>query len=192
MASYRSDLAGQIKRTLSMDRVARFYGFEPSRAGFIHCPFHPHDKTPSLKIYEELGRGFHCYACGKGGSVIDFVMELFQIDFRQACVRLNNDFFLRLTNDVPDKKTVAEWQKKRLEEDKKRQAEEAEEMALILEHRYWWLVKQQTDGSKAFCWLHAVAVERLLCLEYLLNDRSERRWRASKEKNYPRPNGNTA
>ena len=190
MASYRSDLAGQIKTLVTTEQAARHYGFEPGRSWFIQCPFHNGDHTASLKLYPD--GGWHCFGCGKGGSVIDFVMELFQIDFRQACVRLNNDFFLRLTNDVPDKKTVAEWQRKRLEEDKKRQAEDAEEMALISAHRYWWLVRQQTEGSKSFWELHAESEENLRRIAYKLDDRSERRWRASKEKNYPRPNGNTA
>lgn len=190
MASYRSDLAGQIKQMVTTEQAARKYGFEPGRSGFISCPFHSGDRTASLKLYSD--GGWYCFGCGKGGSVIDFVMELFQIDFRQACVRLNNDFFLRLVDDSPDRKSAAEWQKKRQEEELKKAREEAEEMALILEHRYWWLVRQQTEGSKAFWELHATAAERLLHLEYLLDDRSERRWRASKEKNYPRPNGNTA
>lgn len=92
----RSNLADAVKESLTMDQVVRRYGFEPTRAGFIKCPFHKGDHTASLKLYPG-GRGWHCFGCHKGGSVIDFVMELYGINFQQAVVRLNADFGLGLT-----------------------------------------------------------------------------------------------
>ena len=80
-----------IKNTLSMHDVAVRYGFEPDRAGMIVCPFHD-DVNPSLQIYDEPGRGFHCFACGAGSSVIDFVMLLFNLEFKQAVLRISMDF----------------------------------------------------------------------------------------------------
>lgn len=80
-----------IKQTLSMHDVAGRYGFEPNRAGFICCPFHQ-DKTASLKVYDEPGRGWHCFGCNKGGSVVDFVMHLFNLDYKQAIMRMSFDF----------------------------------------------------------------------------------------------------
>ncbi len=84
-----------------MDEVVRRYGFEPNRAGFICCPFH-REKTPSLKVYSEPGRGFYCYGCGAGGSVIDFAMLLFKIPFANAVSRIDCDFLLGLLNDKPE------------------------------------------------------------------------------------------
>lgn len=82
-----------------MDEVVRRYGFTPKQPGnYICCPFH-HEKTPSLKVYAEAGRGWMCFGCGKGGTVIDFAMNLFNIPFLAAVVRLNADFRLGLTND---------------------------------------------------------------------------------------------
>lgn len=80
-----------IKTTLSMRDVAARYGFTPNRSGNILCPFHP-EKTPSLKLYDQPGRGFNCFSCGATGSVIDFVMKLFSISFAQAIRRLGTDF----------------------------------------------------------------------------------------------------
>ena len=79
-----------------MDEVARHYGFEPNRAGFMRCPFHQGDHTASLKIYAG-DRGWHCFGCNSGGSVIDFVMRLYDINFRQAVLRLDLDFGLGLS-----------------------------------------------------------------------------------------------
>jgi len=73
-----------------MHRVVECYGYKISRHGYMKCPFH-NEKTPSLKIYPE-GKGFYCFGCGAGGSVIDFVMKLFSLDFHEALKRINNDF----------------------------------------------------------------------------------------------------
>ena len=82
------DLASQIKERLTAQEVVEFYGFHPDRSGFIKCPFHQGDRHASLKVYSGNKTGWHCFGCGAGGSVIDFVMKLFDIDFRQACVRI--------------------------------------------------------------------------------------------------------
>ena len=96
----RSDLAGEIKAALTMDQVARHYGFEPNRAGFIRCPFHTGDRTASLKLYPGTG-GWCCFGCRRGGSVIDFVMELYGLSFAQAVVRLSADLGLGAAGEGP-------------------------------------------------------------------------------------------
>ena len=40
----------EIKNTYSMRDIVERYGFHPNRAGFISCPFHQGDRTPSLKV----------------------------------------------------------------------------------------------------------------------------------------------
>jgi len=83
----------KINQTISMRDVADRYGIETNRAGFTSCPFHT-DKTASLKIYDEIGRGFFCFGCNKGGDIIKFVMLLFNINFIQAITRIKNDFLI--------------------------------------------------------------------------------------------------
>lgn len=46
------------------------------------CPFHS-EKTPSFIVSPER-QTWHCFGCGKGGSVIDFVMEYEHVDFIEA------------------------------------------------------------------------------------------------------------
>jgi len=100
-------VADSIKCMLSMDEVVPTYGYKPKEPGhYICCPFH-NEKTASLKVYTEAGRGWHCFGCGEGGSVIDFVMKLFNIPFSAAVVRLNADFNLGLSNERPDPREVA-------------------------------------------------------------------------------------
>ena len=66
------------------------YGYKINRNGFMKCPFHS-EKTPSFKVYPE-GKGFYCFGCGVGGSVVDFVMKLFDIDYKTAMDKLADDF----------------------------------------------------------------------------------------------------
>ncbi len=46
------------------------------------CPFHK-EKTPSFTVNEELGI-FKCFGCGKGGNVINFVMEYEKLSYFEA------------------------------------------------------------------------------------------------------------
>lgn len=78
----------EIKDAYSMREVVERYGFRPNRGGFISCPFHGGDKTPSLKIYD---RGFHCFGCGAHGDIIDFVASMDGVDFKSACQSLGGD-----------------------------------------------------------------------------------------------------
>jgi hypothetical protein len=53
----------------------------------VKCPFHD-DEEPSLRILLPDG-GFNCLGCGeRGGSTIDLVMKLHNLDFPQAVIYL--------------------------------------------------------------------------------------------------------
>jgi DNA primase len=53
------------------------------------CPFHSggQEKTPSFKVDPDL-KMYHCFGCGKGGSVIGFVMEMDKITYPEAIKNL--------------------------------------------------------------------------------------------------------
>lgn len=124
MKTSRSDLAAQIKARVPLEEAVRHYGFEPDRAGFLHCPFHQGDNSPSLKIYPD-GRGWYCYGCQKHGTVIDFVMNLYNVDFRQALFRLDYDFQLGLTGVTPGPAQVQALEEiHQAQAERKRQREE--------------------------------------------------------------------
>lgn len=46
------------------------------------CPFHE-ERTPSFFIFTDDNH-FHCFSCARHGSVIDYIMELKDFDFKQA------------------------------------------------------------------------------------------------------------
>lgn len=85
--------AQEIRDRVTMEDIVTFYGYQP-RKGFICCPFHG-EKAGSLKIYKDTG-GWHCFGCGRGGSVIDFVMEHENVAFPVAVRAIDRQFKLGL------------------------------------------------------------------------------------------------
>lgn len=61
--------------------VEALTGREVGRDGKLRCPFHA-DRTPSLHVYDEPERGWACFGCGKGGTVIDFAARLWAVEPR--------------------------------------------------------------------------------------------------------------
>ena len=96
--------ADEIKRNVTMREICEMYGIAVSRGGFALCPFHA-DKKPSLKVYDGK-RGFCCFVCDTKGSVIDFVMRFFGLDFKAASCKINTDFNLGLP--IGEKQTAEE------------------------------------------------------------------------------------
>ena len=84
-----------IRDTVGMAQVLDLYGYRPKR-GMMPCPFHG-ERNPSLKVYTGTG-GWHCFGCGRGGSVIDFVMEHERCTFREAVAAIDNALHLGLMN----------------------------------------------------------------------------------------------
>ena len=101
-----------IRDTVETEDIVRLYGYNPKH-GFMICPFHG-DTDASLKVYRGTG-GWHCYGCGRGGSVIDFVMEHESCSFPTAVRSIDNAMRLHLMDpyenpfDAEDRKRVQEW-----------------------------------------------------------------------------------
>ncbi|MFV0414781.1 MAG: DNA primase [Chthoniobacterales bacterium] len=70
------------------------------------CPFHQ-EKTPSFNV-SPAKQAFHCFGCGAGGGVLQFVMDYEQVDFLMAVRRLADRAGIHLmedaasANDKPD------------------------------------------------------------------------------------------
>lgn len=79
----------EIKQSLSMRDVIERYGLHINRAGFISCPFHKGDRTPSMKIYP---KDYHCHACGANGDIFSFVMGMENCDFKTAFKSLGGTY----------------------------------------------------------------------------------------------------
>ena len=63
------------------------------------CPFH-NEKTPSFSVDTET-QLFYCFGCHKGGTVIQFVMEMERLDFSEAVKLLAERAHLPLPEGAP-------------------------------------------------------------------------------------------
>ena len=107
-----------------------------NRDGAGLCPFHGDRKSPSLKVYADPKRGWHCFGCGAHGSVIDFAMKWYGIGFRQAVTRLDEMFGLGLP--LTHRETPQESRQRALEVERlERERAELEAKERGLEADYW-------------------------------------------------------
>src|SRR5260370_6443693 len=77
-------IAEKVKQQADIVRVVGEY-FQLKKAGQYCsglCPFHS-EKTPSFNVHP-VRKIFHCFGCGKGGDVFDFVMEMERCEFPEA------------------------------------------------------------------------------------------------------------
>jgi DNA primase len=83
---YKESELAELKRSVSILHVCADHGIELSQHGTNdmkgRCPFHE-DDDPSFIVTPGKNL-WHCMGCGKGGSVIDLVMQLENLTFTEA------------------------------------------------------------------------------------------------------------
>lgn len=85
----KSDDIAQVKERSSLEDVVREHvTLRAAGPGSLKglCPFHD-EKTPSFNIRPAVG-AYHCFGCGEGGDVIEFVMKVEHLSFTEAIERL--------------------------------------------------------------------------------------------------------
>src|SRR2546422_9915627 len=82
----RVDLVELASAHVSLKKAGRHY------KGL--CPFHQ-EKTPSFHIDREQGL-WHCFGCGEGGDIFDFVMRISSLSFTEAAETLARRAGVRL------------------------------------------------------------------------------------------------
>ncbi|MGI8800480.1 MAG: DNA primase [Pseudonocardia sp.] len=92
-----SDIAEVRDRNPVHEVIGEYVALRQAGAGSMRglCPFHD-EKTPSFNVRPTHGT-FHCFGCGEGGSVIDFVMKIEHVGFVEAVERLADRIGFRLT-----------------------------------------------------------------------------------------------
>ena len=83
-----SDDVREVKSRLDIAEVIGDYVIlrKSGQTYWGKCPFH-NEKTPSFSVSPER-QTFHCFGCGKGGDVFTFIMEIENLEFREALERL--------------------------------------------------------------------------------------------------------
>ena len=98
MASSTTDL---IKEKLDIVEFIRGYvALSPAGKNFKGlCPFHK-EKTPSFMVSPDR-QSWHCFGCGTGGSVFDFVMRYENVEFGEALRMLAEKAGVELKRENP-------------------------------------------------------------------------------------------
>ncbi len=84
----RSDIDEIRARTNIADIVGDYVTLKSAGVGSLKglCPFHD-EKSPSFNVRPSAGY-FHCFGCGEGGNVFDFLMKIDHVTFPEAVERL--------------------------------------------------------------------------------------------------------
>lgn len=61
------------------------------------CPFH-NEKTPSFTVNDQKGF-YHCFGCGAHGDIISFLINNEGLDFKDAVIKLANDFSIAIPQE---------------------------------------------------------------------------------------------
>jgi DNA primase len=69
------------------------------------CPFHE-ERTPSFGI-DPVEKLYHCFGCGKGGDLFQFVMETEGLDFTGALESLADRYGVELEREAEDPRDAA-------------------------------------------------------------------------------------
>lgn len=80
----RDDIAAVRERAPIEDIVGQHVTLKSAGVGSLKglCPFHD-ERTPSFHVRPGVGR-WHCFGCGEGGDVIEFVMRMDGLPFAEA------------------------------------------------------------------------------------------------------------
>ena len=139
MAIQESYLDELIARSDIADVVGSYVNLS-KRSGsnlFGLCPFHS-EKTPSFSVSPEK-QIYHCFGCGKGGGVINFIMEIEGLGFQDAVLFLAK----RAGMPPPEDGTPEEVRNRR-----GRLLELNKEAA-----RYYYSVLSQPEGKAALAYM---------------------------------------
>lgn len=104
----RLDFAA-IKRGVKLDSILRLYRVELRRCGKDQyrgrCPIHRGDGPDAFHV--NLARNiFHCFACGAGGTVLDFVAAMERCSLRDAAGKLQSLITANQSYSSPSKKEL--------------------------------------------------------------------------------------
>lgn len=77
---------------IDLRELFQIYGYPVNRAGFCRCPFHS-ERTASCKVDKVK---YHCFGCGAKGNAISLVKNMYDLDFKTAIQKINDDCHLYL------------------------------------------------------------------------------------------------
>ena len=126
-----------------VDVVAEYVELkQKGRRFWGRCPFHG-EKTPSFSVDSEA-QMFYCFGCHKGGTVINFVMEIERMEFMEAVKLLAERAHLELPARIDDGQNS----------DQMRAVRERIYAANLEAARFYHATIWTSEGAEALSYLH--------------------------------------
>ncbi|MFF2051775.1 DNA primase [Leifsonia sp. NPDC058194] len=84
----QSDIEEVKSRTNIADIIGDYVSLKTGGVGALKglCPFHD-EKSPSFYVRPGVGR-YHCFGCGEGGDIYEFLLKMDHVSFTDAVERL--------------------------------------------------------------------------------------------------------
>lgn len=82
------EVINQVRTTVNITDIISEYVelHQQGRNLFGRCPWHD-ERTPSFSVNEQK-QIFHCFSCGRGGNVFQFLVEMKNISFPEAVIEV--------------------------------------------------------------------------------------------------------
>ncbi len=94
-------------RTIIVDIIGQYVQLKKSGKNYMGlCPFHE-ERSPSFSVAEDK-QIFHCFGCGKGGTVFNFLQEIEGISFPESVKRVADLEHLSVDFDWSEPREVAD------------------------------------------------------------------------------------
>lgn len=129
------------------------------------CPFHG-EKTPSFNV-NSTRQIFHCFGCGVGGNVFNFLMRMEGLSFPEAVKRLGEQVGI----EVEEEQLSLEEQERRRELDRLRRINQ------VAAEFYQSLLLNEAEGEQARRYLKRRGFDRELADQFMLGFAPDR-WEA--------------
>lgn len=140
-----------MERNDIVDVVGSYVALSPKGGSFWGCcPFH-NEKTPSFHVMQDR-QFYHCFGCKKGGSTLNFVMEIENLSFPDAVRFLAK----RVGMEVPENRASADEDRRR-----RRLLELNRDAA-----RWFYDVLQSADGAAVRAYLEKRAIQRKIAVRF--------------------------
>lgn len=135
-----------LKNRADLVRIIQPYAQDLKKKGqnwMACCPFHQ-EKTPSFSV--NPSKGFYkCFGCGKGGTAINFVMEMEGLNFPEAVKRVAEMSGVMLPEPIDD----ANYERSKKQREEKKQLSEQIIELNRLAVEYWEReLKANNKGAK--------------------------------------------
>jgi DNA primase len=101
----REEDIAEVREKVKIDEViSEYVTLRPAGGGSLKglCPFHD-EKSPSFNVRPD--RGWHCFGCGEGGDVFNFLMKIDGLGFTEAVERLADKVGVTLRREEGDART---------------------------------------------------------------------------------------